>query len=298
MSLSVHESKSLIKVRFVGENLDEKSIPIYELGEALIAIQRIINKSYLAEKGDLTKYSRLTFEEQQLVSLRLAAHEKGSDVYWLTSFLTDLFSSDIVQEITSKALIALGMYALKSIPFGKQKDDEEEEEINNQDAYNADEQNISNNELVGAIHPYISVLAKPIGGKSGVDAIEISYPSAQSVPIVVIDMSTKNYVKEVVDRAILGEYQEIDGKVARLYTDSNTLTVRRKLNGQIIKVKLAAEDFSQIRYSKVTEQEFVTFGGRPVYRLGADMSKFDEFEAYDVKMKRNADNSTPNPALS
>ena len=41
--------RALLTIRFVGPELQTRGMPIYELGTAFVALQRIVNKAYLAE---------------------------------------------------------------------------------------------------------------------------------------------------------------------------------------------------------------------------------------------------------
>jgi len=47
------DTDPIIWLRFIGEDLDLKALPIYELGSVLVALQRIIHKAYLYEKMPL-----------------------------------------------------------------------------------------------------------------------------------------------------------------------------------------------------------------------------------------------------
>ena len=51
------EEPSLL-LKFSGEGLDVRSIPIYELGDTLVAVQRIIHKTFLFENDRLKKAPR------------------------------------------------------------------------------------------------------------------------------------------------------------------------------------------------------------------------------------------------
>jgi hypothetical protein len=52
-------------LKFSGEELDVRSIPIYELGDTLIAVQRIIHKTFQFENGRLKKGVQLTQAERK-----------------------------------------------------------------------------------------------------------------------------------------------------------------------------------------------------------------------------------------
>lgn len=53
----------LVFIRYVGNNLDLTVLPIFELGNSLIAIQRIIHKIHLYKENRLEKYAKPSFKK-------------------------------------------------------------------------------------------------------------------------------------------------------------------------------------------------------------------------------------------
>jgi len=64
-------------LKFSGEDLDVRSIPIYELGDTLVAVQRIIHKTFLFENDRLKKHAQLTQEERRRLSLQISESING-----------------------------------------------------------------------------------------------------------------------------------------------------------------------------------------------------------------------------
>ena len=76
-------------LKFSGSQLDVRSIPIYELGDTLIAMQRIVHKSFLFENDRLKKHAQLTQDERARLSLQISERRKSSDLYGLIPFMVD-----------------------------------------------------------------------------------------------------------------------------------------------------------------------------------------------------------------
>ena len=69
----------LLEIRFIGPTLESRSLPIYELGMALIAVQRIIHKASLYSDGRLEKGAHLATREREGVALQIVSRKKSSD---------------------------------------------------------------------------------------------------------------------------------------------------------------------------------------------------------------------------
>ncbi len=147
-----HGREPLTWIRFLGEQLDYKAIPIDSLGQILIAYQRIINKAFLAQNNVLSKHARLSLYNQQDVQLQLTAHEEGSDVYGLSSFTTDPIIAEILQDLLTKSLLAIGTYALKKV-FLK---DKKETEGLSENKSGLDTSLLENQDFISLIYPLVS----------------------------------------------------------------------------------------------------------------------------------------------
>src|SRR5438270_13634745 len=94
---------SLIRLRFIGEAFEGRSVPIYELGVALIAVQRIINKTYLYQTGELLRTSWVEAEARDRIALQLGSRHHSSDGYGFTAFLSDPNILPILQQVVANA---------------------------------------------------------------------------------------------------------------------------------------------------------------------------------------------------
>ncbi|MDF5575772.1 hypothetical protein P3717_23255 [Vibrio parahaemolyticus] len=85
----------LFTIRFIGDDLDKRGVSIYDLGESLIAFQRIINKAYLAQEDRLVKGAFPSSEERQHLALQIGQRKEPpmdspSFQYWLIHILNKL----------------------------------------------------------------------------------------------------------------------------------------------------------------------------------------------------------------
>ncbi len=55
----------ILSIKFDGEALMSRSLPIYELASSLIAIQRMINKAALFSEGNLEKDAHLPIKSRK-----------------------------------------------------------------------------------------------------------------------------------------------------------------------------------------------------------------------------------------
>src|ERR1700742_3202198 len=104
---TVRYEDSLLRLRFVGEDFERRSVPIYELGTTLVAIQRIVNKAYQFQNGELQQSARLDEEQRERMALQIGAREKASDGYGLVAFVIDPFIVPIIQQVIATAITGL-----------------------------------------------------------------------------------------------------------------------------------------------------------------------------------------------
>lgn len=255
--------EGLLWIRFYGPDLDLKSLPIYELGTTLIAIQRIIHKAHLFREKRLTKGVPLSRDERKHLTLQVARRRRQSDGYGLIAFFTDPVVVDHIKTLIVDGLVALGAFTLGKV-VGKSK-----------------EQTPPNQVFIGSIYNDISVMVDRIDNVGGVTDIELSAHKKLNVPAVKIDRSTQDYVRRLKHETFLGELQDIQGTITKLYPTIFVIEIKRGPN-DYVKVHLKEGDFDELRYTTGLE-DVVTFAGRPIFRLGIASRKFREFEAYRFK---------------
>lgn len=113
--------KEVVGVRFTGKSLNHRSMPIYELGCTLIALQRIINKSYLFAENKLEKGVHLPARKREELALQVASHRQGSDIWGLAPYLSDPAVGPIFQGLLVAGLSAIGAYTWKVVTGNKKE---------------------------------------------------------------------------------------------------------------------------------------------------------------------------------
>lgn len=257
------EQKPILWLRFIGEELDVKALPIYELGKILIACQRVINKAYLFEKEALSKGAKLTPAERQNCALQINVHQKSSDEYGFISFATDPVVVNHIKTLVVDGLVALGAYALfKAV--SKEKENPP-----------------PNQYFIGSIYNEVTIINDRIENIGGVDSIEIRGGKGIDVNPIIFTKETKTYVRKLENETYHGEIQILVGTITKLFP--NRLIAEIKIEPDYYtKVFMNNTDFDFVRY-KTRTGDIIKFMGRPIYRLGHKTTKICEFEAISIE---------------
>ncbi len=241
------KQEPILWLRFIGEGLDVKSIPIYELGTVLISFQRIINKAYLFEKQSLAKGAKLSPVERQKCALQIGAHQKSSDEYGFISFVTDPVIINHLKTLAVDGIVALGAYALGKAVSKK------------------DVNPPSNQYFIGSIYNEVTAINDRIKNIGGVEKIEIRGGNGVDVDPITFTTKTQSYVRQLANEKYLGEMQELEGTITKLYPNRLISEIKIKPN-YYTKVFLNDAEFDVVRYQTRTG-DVIRFMGRPIYRL-------------------------------
>lgn len=267
------EEPSLL-LKFSGKELDVRSVPIYELGDTLVAIQRIIHKTFLFEKDRLSNRAQLTQNERQRLSLQISERRKSSDVYALIPFVADPMLQQYLLSLLKIGIGSLAKYALKNVLSEASKQKSSETSIQARD--------VKGSVLVGAIYAETVQITNHINNIGGIDSIELIPFSGSNMKPVKLTTDTQTYVREIANESYRGASDEIVGYVTRLLP--NRLVAEIKLApSHYVKVGLDEESFQFVRYQTEPEQH-LRFKGYPIVKLGKDLSTFREFEAESVEI--------------
>jgi hypothetical protein len=259
-------------VRFVGKNFKEKGVPIYDLAESLLAVQRIVNKAYLLEENRLLKGKRLTNEEREFLSLQITDRQRKSDSYGLSAFLSDPFVSDILIPLLMEIFMAFGAYAAGKVI---------ESMKNNKNKISGTTDIDSNQNLAGFIYPQTDRLLTRVDGISGIKAIEFSSDFIDVTPKV-FNVETKYYVKNLKSKEFYGDLMELYGKIRELNMAGNTATLEMPDN-DTVKIYLDDKQLDVLRYQTQSE-EVVVVTGHPIYKYGVETTEFSEFQVTSVSV--------------
>lgn len=249
---------AVLTIRFEGPDLKKRSMPIYDLGTALIAAQRIINKAHQAEEG-LSTAPVLQLPTRKMLSLQIAAHRKTSDFFALVPFLTDRHSLEVVSAAATFAVDILKSFATKQIENLFTSKNTESKQI-----------------YAGAVYGDVINVVNRIDNSGFCQAIEIGAPSQNSAGTARFDSTSRDYVRALENVTHLGPIQTVKGSVIRLVPRDNVVEIRVSYRRKV-KVIFDQDLFDKVRYSK-HQNQYLQVSGRPRYRLSARNESFNEFE--------------------
>lgn len=262
-------------LKFSGETLDVRSIPIYELGDTLVAIQRIIHKTFLFDNGRLKKHAQLTQVERAQLSLQISERKKSSDLYALIPFIADPALQAYLIALLKVGVGTLTKYTLKSVLANDDKPKASTTTLQARD--------VQGSLLVGAIYAETVQITNHINNIGGIESIELIPADALQIEPVKFTAETQSYVREIANVGYRAGREEIVGYVTRLLP--NRLIAEIKLApSRYVKVGLDEANFNFVRYKTEAEQ-LLRFTGNPIVKLGKDESTFQEFQADTVALE-------------
>lgn len=250
----------LLTIRFIGDDLDKRGVNIYDLGESLIAIQRIINKAYLASEDRLFKGAFPKKEERQLLSLQVGQRKRASDAFSLLPVLADPAVQQAMTKVMDWVISGVFGYYVGDVLERVREEKDPNKRI-----------------LIGSIFTEISAIVNRISASGGVDAISLGSPLLGKETIAAFRPETKDYLVSIKNETFLGSYQEIQGEVYKLYPSSKIVGIKRA-RGATVTVFLNESDFDEIRFIQETRPVFI-FKGHPIYKLGVETKSINEFDA-------------------
>jgi hypothetical protein len=231
-------------LKFSGAQLDVRSVPIYELGETLMAMQRIVHKTYLFENERLKKHAQLTQDERMRLSLQISERRKSSDVYALIPFLTDSNTQEYLATLLKIGLGSLAKYAWQMVLGEKSKSKPVSTSVRTRDA--------NGSLLVGAIYGEVVQITNHIYNIGGIEKVELIPSSGLRIDPIEFTGETQKYVRSIANATYLGPQDEIVGEVHRLHP--NRLVAEIKLEpARIVKVRMDDEAFN----SSATRQSLI-----------------------------------------
>lgn len=269
------EKEGVLWIRFVGKNLERRSIPIYELGQILISLQQIINKAYLYKKNRIES-SGLKDDEREKLALQLFDHKKGSDIYGISQFLSDSSESDLLKTLFVDGIKALNGFSERKLIDILKKKKPTEDELK---ALSMDQL------FLALIFVQVLNIFKRIDAIGGIDSIEISTTYNKENYNVLLNYSTKDEARELQKAVFLGEKEEvIEGPVIRLHIIPSMVVVPTKRGN--VKIYLSSDDFKRIRREAERDAE-IKFIVKPRYRFGMEKIRTEEYEALSIEFQQD-----------
>ena len=302
-----------LSIRFEGPGLKTDGLPISELGEALIAVQRLVYKAYLVSTKKDTVHISLSNMERQKYALQIATRKHGSEfvlMNWLSNTIHDPIAQDLIKEMMILLIGATGSYMKKDLKIRLKRLNEKP----NSKARSVDE-------LAVRMYPEIQELVSHIGTamaeekprfvKKGKRVKKIQTPRVTSFSIsiagskrpIVFDQKVRNYVKKMENLTVYGDVKTIYGMVDKALLHRGTC-LEALFGDKRFWVKVCIqEDESQkeqegkkgntSRKDKIFRRVLrhlaqpnslnqFKFVGRPIYRFGRTAGWFNEFEAVNI----------------
>lgn len=295
INATYNSDEPFVWVRFDGPELDIKTVPIYDLGHTFMAIQRLINKSYLFTQRQTTDIAKLTDEERQKLALRISSRERGSDIYGLAPFLMDFVVNGLLPNIVASGLLAIGDYAHKRAVSRKLLNKSHHKADTpiqttlpyTDDVALDDAEPISNPRLLRSINSEVVELVNRIDNVSYIKVIEIRGGQYVQAPPVKLDSNTKQYVKQIQKATVLGELLEIEGFATNIDISRQMVEIQIE-SGNTVKVRLNNKDIDIIiKHIGEDKKQVFLFSGWPVLEFGSEGGKFSEFATNEVKIKHS-----------
>lgn len=259
------DNNQVLTVRFIGPRLKKNGLPIYELGTAFVATQRIVNKAYLAHEERLEKGKYPEKDERERLSLQIGLHEKRSDFFAFIPILTDPVALEAIKKSIEFVISGLTSYAVRKVLDNVRGENDARKQI-----------------FIGSIHADLVNIVNRIDNVGGCESIEIGSPKYAPQKTIEFTRESRDYIRHVADEPFLGQIQTIKGSVFKLYPNIEMVEVRRP-GGKKCKVFLSPADFDSIRYGQI-RSPVIKATGRPRYRIGMQGRAFEEFEAHSVTL--------------
>ena len=254
----------LFTVRFIGKDLKEHGVSIYDLAQTLLAMQRIVHKAYLAQNERLEKGAFPNKDERPLLALQLGERKRSSDAFALIPILTDPAVQASLKQLADYVASGLiGYYTEKVIDYARKEKDQDKQVF------------------IGSIYAEVVNIANRVDASGGVESISIGAPKLGHETIAAFTPKTKEYLSSLKGEVYLGRKQKIKGRVYKLYPASKIVAIRRA-GGKSVSIFLTEDDFDTVRYHPENNPRF-TFTGRPRFQLGIETKVISEFEAESIE---------------
>lgn len=254
----------LYSIRFVGEDLSRRGVSIYDLSTSLLALQRIVHKAHLSIGDRLQKGAFPNSEERERLALQLGERRRQSDAFALIPILSDPTVQQYMAKLADYVFAGIVGYYVGDVLKRVQREKNPEKAM-----------------FIGSIYTEVANIVNRIDASGGVEGINIGAPSLGHETIASFGSDSKEYLASLKGEVALGGYQEIRGKVYKLYPASKIVAIRRG-GGRTVSVFLNEEQFDRIRYHRETNPMFI-FRGRPRYQFGVETKVVSEFVADETE---------------
>lgn len=254
----------LFTLRFTGDDFNQRGVNIYDLGNTLLAMQRLVHKAYLSKEGRLQKGAFPNKEEREVISLQIGERRRASDAFALIPVLADPAVQEAMKGLAQYVLSGIVGYYTGNVLKQIHKEKDQDKKM-----------------FIGSVYAEVANIVNRIDASGSVDSIALGSPLLGRETVASFDSSTKEYLNSLKDEYFLGDYQEIKGKVYKLYPASRIVAIKRS-GGNAVSIFLGDKDFNEIRYRRETKPLY-KFRGRPRYQFGVETKSVTEFEADEIE---------------
>lgn len=254
----------IFSLRFTGEHLSEHGVSIYDLGESLLALQRIVHKAHLAKEGRLIKGAFPDKEARPGLALQLGERKRSSDAFALVPILTDPSVQNYMKQIVHYVISGVVGYYTGDLIDRVRKEKDHNKQI-----------------FIGSIYTEVANITNRVDTVAGVEGISLGSPALERETFAAFNRDTKDYLVQLKGETYLGTYQEIKGRAYKLYPASKIVAIRRA-GGSTVSIFLNEDDFDQIRYNKEKNPMFL-FKGRPINKFGIETQSISDFDAEEIE---------------
>lgn len=254
----------LFTIRFVGDELKFHGVSIYDLSHSLLAIQRIVHKAHLCMEGSLVKGAFPDTQSRQHLALQIGERRRMSDAFALIPMLADPTIQSYLKKVAEFVVSGIVSYYISDVLNSIKKEKNHDKQI-----------------FIGSIYTEVANIVNRIDASGGVESISLGSPALNRETIASFNKDTKKYLNDLRGEVFLGNYQEIIGRVYKLYPASKIVAIRRS-GGRTVSIFLSEADFDLIRYHKESNPLF-SFKGRPRFQFGVETKIISEFEADEIK---------------
>jgi hypothetical protein len=260
----------LYSIRFVGEEFNRRGVNIYDLGHSLLALQRIVHKAFLSVEDRLQKGAFPKKEEREILSLQIGERRRQSDAFSLIPVLSDPAVQEYMKNIAEYIFSAIIGYYTCDVLQRIHKEKDQNRKI-----------------FIGSLYTEVANIVNRIDASGSVEAISLGSPLLNRETIASFTSESKEYLNTLKDQFFLGDYQEIKGRVYKLYPGSRIVSIKRS-GGNTVSIFLNDGDFDEIRYRRETKPQYI-FRGRPRHPLGVETKNVSEFEADEIEYVKRED---------
>lgn len=254
----------IFTIRFIGPELQAHGVSIYDLSHSLLSIQRIVHKAHLAITDSLIKGAFPDKQARQILALQVGERRRESDAFALIPMLSDPTVQEYIIKVAEYVISGVVSYYVADVLGSLKKEKDNNKKI-----------------FIGSIYTEVANIVNRIDTSGGVESISLGSPALNKKTIASFNAESKQYLSDIKGEMFLGSYEEIKGRVYKLYPASKIVAIRRG-GGRTVSIFLSDEDFDSIRYHKESNPLFI-FKGHPRYQFGVKTKVITEFEADEIE---------------